>query len=238
MSKATILAIDDEKDLIELVRYNLEKEGFDVVPAMDGESGLQVALHHRPDVILLDLMLPGMDGLEVCRLLRADPRTKGIPLIMLTAKAGEADRVIGLELGADDYVTKPFSPRELVARIKAVLRRVSTHAAKGDVKSIGRVVIDPGRHELTCQGRLVELTATEFRILNVLAGNVGKVFSRDEIIDAVLGEEAAVMDRTVDVHVLSLRRKMGEFGRYIRTVRGVGYKLDAGTDEAIGDEAA
>src|SRR3954468_20962121 len=164
MHKATILIIDDEKDLIELVRYNLEKEGYDAIAAGDGQAGLEIAQRHKLDLIVLDLMMPGMDGLEVCRRLRADGRTSRIPVIMLTAKATEADRVVGLELGADDYITKPFSPRELVARVKAILRRTTTQAEPEQVLRRGALAIDVPRHEVTFGGRSVSLTATEFRI--------------------------------------------------------------------------
>lgn len=224
MSRGTILVIDDEKDLIELVRYNLEREGFEVISAMDGRSGLDIALAHRPDLILLDLMMPGMDGLEVCRRLRADSRTARTPLLMLTARAEEADKVVGLELGADDYVIKPFSPRELVARVKAVLRRW-THQEESQAIRHGELLIDVGRHEVLFDGSPINLTATEFRILVLLGGRAGRVLTRDEIIDGALGRDTAVFDRTVDVHITAIRRKLGKGGDYIETVRGFGYKF-------------
>ena len=230
MNKGTILIIDDEKDLNELVRYNLEKDQFDVICATDGQSGLEIATKHRPDLIVLDLMMPGMDGLEVCRELRGDARTARIPVIMLTARATEADRVVGLEMGADDYITKPFSPRELVARVKAVLRRTSKQQDPSDVLRHGGIIIDINRHEVTCEGRPVQLTATEFRILQYLASRPGRVTSRDEIIDSALGHDAAVFDRTVDVHITAIRRKLGKGADHIETIRGFGYKLrDPGT---------
>lgn len=224
MSKGTVLVIDDEKDMIELLRYNLEQEGFDVIGASKGEEGLRVAAEHRPDLVVLDLMMPGMDGLEVCRRLRQDPRTARLPVVMLTAKASEADRVVGLELGADDYVTKPFSPREVVARVKAILRRVSAPAQSETLRR-GDLVIDVTRREVTWKGKAVSLTATEFRLIQFLATCPGRVLSRAEIIEGALGHDVAVTDRTVDVHVTAIRRKLGRGGDVIETVRGFGYKL-------------
>ena len=225
MTKSRVLIIDDEKDLIELVSYNLEKEGYLVKSAMDGESGLTIALHEHPDIVLIDLMLPGIDGLEVCRALRTDSRTAGIPLIMLTAKSEETDRVLGLELGADDYITKPFSPRELTARIKAVLRRTSTKQTHSDVIRRGELTIDMARREVNCGGETIVLTATEFRLLQFFADHPGRVFSRDQLIDGALGRDVSVVDRTIDVHITSLRRKLGDCGRWIETVRGFGYRF-------------
>lgn len=233
MKKGTILLIDDEKDLIELVRYNLERDGFDVIAAADGQSGLEIVRKHRPDLVVLDLMMPGLDGLAVCRQLRADPRSGGIPVIMLTARATEADRIVGLELGADDYITKPFSPREVVARVKAVLRRGGSRGDERQVLQVGDLVIDLSGHEVTCSGRRVNLTATEFRILEFLASRPGRVFSRDEIIDAALGNEMAVFDRTVDVHITAIRRKLGDGADRIETVRGFGYKLRQSADAVL-----
>ncbi len=224
-SRGTILVIDDERDLIELVRYNLDKEGFDVFAASDGTSGLEIATKHKPDLVVLDLMMPGMDGLEVCRRMRADDRTRRIPVIMLTAKAGETDRIVGLEMGADDYVTKPFSPRELVARVKAVLRRTSDQQEPAELIRRGELAIDAKRHEVTYAGQPVALTATEFRILRFLASRPGRVVSREDIIDSALGREAAIFDRTIDVHVTALRKKLGSGGVQIETVRGFGYKF-------------
>ena len=224
-SRGTILVIDDERDLIELVRYNLDKEGFDVLAASDGTSGLEIATKHKPDLVVLDLMMPGMDGLDVCRRMRADDRTRRIPVIMLTAKAGETDRIVGLEMGADDYVTKPFSPRELVARVKAVLRRTSDQQEPAELIRRGDLAIDAKRHEVTYAGQPVALTATEFRILRFLASRPGRVVSREDIIDSALGREAAIFDRTIDVHVTALRKKLGSGGIQIETVRGFGYKF-------------
>lgn len=224
-SKGTILVIDDEADLIELVRYNAEREGFDVIAATDGRAGLDVAKQHRPDLIVLDVMMPGMDGLEVCRELRRDSDTDRTPVIMLTARAAESDRVVGLELGADDYLTKPFSPRELVARVKAVLRRTQYQSEPTQAIRRGALVVDPARHEVTWEGRVISLTATEFRIVQFLASRAGRVLSRDEIIDAALGREAAIFDRTIDVHITAIRKKLGSGGEQIETVRGFGYKF-------------
>ncbi|HWB53580.1 MAG TPA: response regulator transcription factor [Tepidisphaeraceae bacterium] len=225
MSKATVLVIDDEKDLLELVRYNLEKEHFDVIVAADSQKGLEIAQRHRPDLLVLDLMMPGLGGLDICRQLRSDTATANIPILILTAKAAEADRVIGLEMGADDYLTKPFSPRELVARVRAILRRSSPEQAATQVIRRGDLSIDVPRHEVKFAGKSINLTATEFRILEFIAARPGRVLSRDQIIDAALGQDAAVIDRTIDVHMTSLRKKLGAGGAQIETVRGFGYKF-------------
>ncbi len=219
--------IDDEADLVTLVKFNLEREGWKVRSASDGVAGLEAARKDLPDLVLLDLMLPGMDGLEVCRKLRAEPRTARIPVIMLTAKGGESDRVVGLEMGADDYVSKPFSPRELVARVKAVLRRAATSTEEGEAAALSHaeIQVDPGRHEVLVKGKPVTLTATEFRLLHTLLKRPGQVFSRDRLIDGAIGEDAHVVDRTIDVHVTALRKKLGKAGALIETVRGVGYRL-------------
>ena len=237
MSKATILIIDDEKDLIELVRFNLEKEGYDVISAGDGPSGVSIATRHHPDLVVLDLMMPGMDGLEVCRKLRDDTRTSRLPMIMLTARAAEADRVVGLEMGADDYVTKPFSPRELVARVKALLRRTEREQETPSMLRCGQISIDANRHEVSAADRLVQLTATEFRILQFLTARPGRVTSRDEIIDAALDRDSAVFDRTIDVHITAIRRKLGDAGGQIETVRGFGYKMRERVQEPTSAEA-
>ena len=225
MSKGTVLVIDDEKDLLELVGFNLQREGYSVLTTADGREGLELARRQRPDLAILDVMMPGVDGLEICRALRADPRTSRIAVIMLTAKVSEADRVVGLELGADDYVTKPFSPRELVARVKAILRRSMPPQPPPRVIRLGALAIDPERHEVSVEDRAIELTATEFRILELLATRSGKVLSRQEIIDGALGHDAIVTSRIVDVHVTALRRKLGKAGTHLQTVRGFGYKL-------------
>ena len=225
MSHATVLVIDDEKDLLELVRYNLEKEHLDVITANDGQSGLEIGLKHKPDLVLLDLMMPGMNGLEVCKQWRGDARTRRVPIIMLTAKAAETDKIVGLEMGADDYITKPFSVRELLARVRAVLRRSGPGAEAAEVIRRGELVIDTAKHEVTYGGQRVLLTATEFRILEFLASRPGRVLSRDDIIDGALGRDASVFNRTIDVHVTALRKKLGPAGgTRIETVRGFGYK--------------
>ena len=221
---STVLVIDDEKDLLELVRYNLEKEHVDVITASDGQSGLEIALQHKPDLVLLDLMMPGMSGLEVCRQLRGDSRTTRVPIIMLTAKAAETDKIVGLEMGADDYITKPVSVRELVARVRAALRRSTRQDEAADVTRRGELVIDRGRHEVTWANKPVSLTATEFRILEYLTNRPGRVLSRDEIIDGALGRDTSVFNRTIDVHITALRKKLGGGGAHIETVRGFGYK--------------
>lgn len=225
MPRKTVLVIDDEADLIELVRYNLVKEGFNVIDARDGESGLSAAARENPDVIIVDLMLPGIDGLEVCRLLRGRDSTARIPVIMLTARAAESDRVVGLEMGADDYVTKPFSPRELAARVKAVLRRSTRTAATAETLRLGDLCIDAAKREVHCGKAIINLTATEFRLLQFLAAHPGRVFSRGEIMDGTLGRDVVVLDRTIDVHIVSLRKKLGACGKWIETMRGFGYRL-------------
>jgi two-component system, OmpR family, alkaline phosphatase synthesis response regulator PhoP len=226
MAKENILVVDDEEDILQLMEYNLTRDGYRVACAASGEAALKSVRGQPPDVIVLDLMLPGLDGLEVCKILKGDSKTRQTPIIMLTAKGEEADIVTGLELGADDYITKPFSPRVLSARVKAVLRRKVSEP--GDEKSVLKVhdlVIHPGRHEVLAKGNPIDLTNTEFRILHFLARRPGWVFTRYKIINGVQGDEAAVTDRSVDVHIVSLRRKLGECGEYIETIRGVGYRF-------------
>jgi two-component system phosphate regulon response regulator PhoB len=225
MAKATILAVDDEADILELIRYNLVREGFQVATADTGEQALKEVRSRKPDAVVLDLMLPGIDGLEVCRTLKSTPDTAHIPIIMLTAKTEEADVVTGLEMGADDYVMKPFSPRVLCARVKAVLRRRQTSAGTNETLHFGALLIQPEQHSVRVENRPVELTATEFRILHMLARRPGWVFSRDQIVDSVQGSDADVTGRSVDVHIVSLRRKLGSHGPCIETVRGVGYRF-------------
>lgn len=228
MSKERILVVEDEQDISELISYNLTKEGYRVKTVPTGEAAIQEVKAALPDLILLDLMLPGLDGLEVCRELRSrNSETSRIPIMMVTAKGEEADVVTGLELGADDYVTKPFSPRVLLARVKAVLRRRET---KGEEDSnspleIHDLVMHPGRHEVLLAGRPVELTVTEFRILYYLARRPGWVFTRQQIVRAVHGSDYPVTDRSIDVQIVGLRRKLGDFGNLIETVRGVGYRF-------------
>ena len=226
MPRERILVVDDEEDLLELVNYNLTKEGYRVTCVESGEAALAEARKALPDLVVLDLLLPSVDGLEVCRLLKSEPKTKHIPVIMLTAKSEEADVVSGLELGADDYLTKPFSPRVLLARIKALLRRKPNDPA--DEQSAIRVrelVIHPGRHEVLIEGQPTELTFTEFRLLHFLARKPGWAFTRAQIVDAVKGEDYPVTERSVDVQVAGLRKKLGSLGAYIETVRGVGYRF-------------
>ena len=234
MLGSLVLVIDDEKDLLELVRYNLEKEGYRIRTAENGETGLESVVRELPDIVIVDLMLPGIDGFEVCRRLRADQRTVRTPIIMLTAKSEETDRIVGLEIGADDYVTKPFSPRELVARIKAVLRRVSSQQVPMSQSRIIRrdgLIIDLDRLGVRCGEKNVDLTATEFKLLQKLAKYPGRVHSRSELIEGALGKEIAVVDRTIDVHITSLRRKLGDYGNCVETVRGFGYRFQEKTDK-------
>ncbi len=226
MPKEHILVVEDEEDILELLRYNLAKEGFRVTGVVSGEEALRAARSTPPDLILLDLMLPGMDGLTVCRELKQDARTRQLPIIMLTAKGEEPDIVAGLELGADDYVTKPFSPRVLLARLRAVLRRRAEEPPPaGDSLEFHEMTIHPGRHEVLVQGGPVDLTATEFRLLTFLARRPGWVFTRAQIVQGVQGEDYSVSDRAVDVQIVGLRKKLGPAGHYIETVRGVGYRL-------------
>jgi two-component system alkaline phosphatase synthesis response regulator PhoP len=226
MSGEKVLVVDDEENIRELVRYNLDREGYRVTTVGSGEEALHHVRAHLPDLIILDLMLPGIDGLDVCRELKNDSKTIHIPIVMLTVKGEESDIVIGLELGADDYITKPFSPKVLLARLKAVLRRrKSGPTGETDVITFGDMVIHPGRYEVLVQGKPVKLTSTEFRILHLMARRPGWVFTRYQIVDAARGEDAAVTDRSVDFHITSLRRKLGTCSDYIETVWGVGYRF-------------
>ncbi len=229
MGKEKILVIEDEEDILALIHYNLVKEGFRVTCANTGEEGFKKARDVRPDLILLDLMLPGLDGLDVCRQLRQTPDTADCPVIMLTAKGEEHDIVKGLELGADDYIPKPFSAQVLLARIRAVLRRRgrtdTAHQEQHPPIQIHKLYIHPGRNKVEADGQNVDLTYTEFKILTVLASRPGWVFNRSQIVDAVHGEGYAVTDRAVDVQIVGLRKKLGLCGDYIETVRGVGYRF-------------
>lgn len=229
MSKETVLVVDDERDILELIRYNLEKEGYRVTSVTSGEESLTIAANEQPSIVLLDLMLPGLDGLEVCKRLKQQETTRAIPVVMLTAKTEDSDIVSGLEIGADDYITKPFSPRVLVARIRAVLRRSIEKELEQEPSQvkIHEIVIDVSRHEVFCHGKPVNLSATEFAILAFLAQNPGWVFSRNKIIDTVKGKDYPVTERSVDVQILGLRKKLGDQGKHIQTVRGVGYRLRA-----------
>jgi len=215
-----------KQDILELLEYNLVKNGYRVTCVTTGEAALEAARAHVPDVLLLDLMLPGLDGLEVCKILKNDPKTSHIPVVMLTAKGEDADVVTGLEIGADDYVTKPFSPRVLLARIRAVLRRRAKVSSDANATiTIYDLVVNPARHEVIAKGNVVDLSYTEFRILQFLAGRPGRVFSRYDIIDAIRGVGYPVTDRSVDVQIAGLRKKLGPCADYIETVRGVGYRF-------------
>ncbi len=226
MGKEHILAVEDEEDILELLRYNLSKEGYRVTGVTSGEEALRAAKTLLPDLVLLDLMLPGIDGLEICRRLKQDGRTQHIPLVMVTAKGEEADIVTGLEMGADDYITKPFSPRVLLARVRSVLRRHSRALpGEGEPVSVHGILIHPGRHEVLVNGESVDLTATEFRLLHLLARRPGWVFTRTQIVQGVHGDDYPVSDRSVDVQVVGLRKKLGPAGRFVETVRGVGYRF-------------
>jgi two-component system, OmpR family, alkaline phosphatase synthesis response regulator PhoP len=232
MIQRSVLVVEDEEDIRELLTYNLLKEGYQVAGVATGEGALAAVESRPPDIILLDLLLPGMDGLSVCRKLKANPATQPIPILMLTAKGEETDIVAGLNLGADDYVTKPFSPRVLLARLRAVMRRRTAEAVaasegdeEGEAIEIRELKIHPGRHEVRVQGAVVELTATEFRLLHFLAQRPGWVFTRQQILDGVHGDNYAITDRAVDVQIVGLRRKLGPVGSYIETVRGVGYRF-------------
>ncbi len=226
MSKERILVVDDEEDILELVRYNLAREGFQVTCAATGEDALKKAGSEGADLILLDLMLPGINGLEVAKSLKKNPRTQQVPIVMLTAKGEEADIVAGLEIGADDYVTKPFSPRVLTARVRAVLRRRSAETSEEEpVLEVHDLLIHPGRRSVSVKGEPVQLTFTEFQVLYFLARRPGWVFTRSQIVDAVRGDDYPVTDRSVDVQIVGLRKKLGSCGGYIETVRGVGYRF-------------
>lgn len=226
MSAKQILLVEDEADILEMVRYNIAREGYNVLCAQNGIDGLRIARSELPDLIVLDLMLPDMDGLDMCKALKSDRKTEDIPIIMLTAKAEETDIVLGLELGADDYITKPFSPRVLIARIKAVFRRKQkTEVPKDKVLNIHGLTIDPTRYEVLIEGKPVKLTLSEFRILHLLVSQPGRVFTRYQIVDAVHGEEHAVTERSVDVQIVGLRKKLGKMGKYVETVRGIGYRF-------------
>jgi two-component system phosphate regulon response regulator PhoB len=224
MAKRKILIVEDDRDIAEMVEYNLREEGYTTISALNGEEGVNLAGSEQPDLVILDIMLPVMDGFEVCRALKSDDKTARIPVIILSAKSQETDKVVGLELGADDYVTKPFSPRELIARIRAILRRGAEQQASSIVEK-GDIIIDSARHKVSVCGEKVTLTTTEFKLLEYMARKPGVVMSRYQILDAVSGDDAVVCDRTVDAHVKSLRRKLGTAKDYIETVRGAGYRF-------------
>jgi len=225
MPREKILVVDDEEDILELVRHNLAREGYRIICAKTGESAINKARSEKPDLMVLDLMLPGMDGLAVARKLKSDAATHHIPIVMLTAKGEEADIVTGLELGADDYITKPFSPRVLSARVRAVIRRNSRETEDTSSIKIHELTIHPGRRSVLAGEAPVDLTFTEFQVLYYLAKRPGWVFTRSQIVDAVRGDDYPVTDRSVDVQIVGLRKKLGRFGDYIETVRGVGYRF-------------
>mgnify|MGYP005994582101 CR=1 FL=1 len=227
MARQKVLIVEDEADIRELLEYSLAREGLDVETAAEGTAALSTVRRRVPDLILLDLMLPGLDGLEICRRLKSDEATRSIPVIMVTAKGDEADVVLGLGLGADDYIAKPFSPKALVARVQAVLRRTRSSATVDDkaVVDHGALRIDPNRHKVFVGEREIGLTATEFRILHYLASRPGRVFSRDQILSFALGPNTVVTDRSVDVHVRAIRKKLGEQRDLVETVRGIGYRF-------------
>ena len=226
MSRQSVLVVEDEEDIMEVIRFNLEKEGYEVNQALSGEKALQVIENNLPSLVLLDLMLPGINGLDLCRIFKQNDRTKAIPVIMLTAKSEDADIVAGLEMGAEDYITKPFSPRVLVARVRTIFRRRES-GVKDDssVIQVEGMQIHPGRHEVTMGDNVVDLTPSEFRILHYLARRPGWVYSRDQIIDAIRGHGYVVTDRAIDVQVVGLRKKLGDYGKLIETVRGIGYRF-------------
>lgn len=221
----SILVIEDEKDIVDLVTYHLKQSGFSVLSALDGPTGLELAKKNRPDLIILDLMLPGMDGKEICRAIKSNPPTQSIPIVMLTAKTEEMDRVIGFELGADDYVTKPFSPRELVLRVKAIIRRKEEPQEQEKIIKIGDLLIDIDRHHVSVKNKPVRLTSTEFKLLVELASKRGRVLTRTILLDRVWGYTYEGYARTVDTHIRRLREKLGSVGNFIETLRGVGYRF-------------
>ena len=224
MAKGKILIVEDDRDIVEMVEYNLRKEGYTTVSALNGEDGVKLAGSEQPDLIILDIMLPVLDGFEVCRALKNEDKTSQIPIIILSAKSQETDKVVGLELGADDYVTKPFSPRELIARIRAILRR-GAEQKLSEIVEKGDMIIDSAKYRVMVGGEEVSLTTTEFKLLEYMARRPGVVLSRYQILDAVSGDDTVVCDRTVDAHVKSLRRKLGTARDCIETVRGAGYRF-------------
>lgn len=227
MSKETIVVVEDEVDIREVLIYNLEREGYKVFGEPDGKRGLEIIREKAPDLVLLDLMLPGLDGLQICRSLKADSETSSIPIVMVTARGEESDIVLGLELGADDYIAKPFSPRELMARVRAVLRRRTSSPIDSAGMCIDRegVVIDPRRHEVVVDGVPVSFTATEFKLIHFLAHHPGWVFTRDHLLSKVVGQENFIVDRNIDVHIQAVRKKLGPHRDLIETIRGIGYRF-------------
>lgn len=229
MSEKVIAIVDDEEDIVELVSHHLKREGFKVKEFFNGRNFLLFIESIVPDLMILDIMLPGIDGLEICRILKSKPRTSSLPIIMLTAKASEADVVVGLELGADDYIVKPFSPRELIARVKSLLRRSSKKEVGVSTIKIGPLSLNSDKYEVTVNGKKIDLTTTEFKILEVLLERRGSVFTRDQLLKKkrLWGDDKLVYDRTIDVHIKNLREKLGIVGNMIKTIRGIGYKLES-----------
>lgn len=226
MAKETILVVDDEEDIVDLIKFNLDHEGYQVLTAGTGEEAMEITISSRPDLLVLDLMLPGIDGLDVTRYLRSDQRIQHIPIIMLTAKGDDEDVIVGLESGVNDYMSKPFSPRELIARIRAILRRRKKNfkVSERERDSKKGLVIDEKRHRVTIDGKEIKLTLTEFELLSFLSSQKGWVFSRGQIVDAIHGENYAVTDRSIDVIIVGLRKKLKSYSKMIETVRGLGYR--------------
>ena len=225
MKKPKIVVIEDEVDILEVINYNLSKEGFDVCSALDGEEGLALVKKEVPDLVLLDLMLPGLDGIEICRKLKTDYSTRSIPIIMVTAKGEESDIVLGLGMGADDYMVKPFRPRELIARIRSVLRRGDFIEEGEGLVSIDELVIDINRHEVKLEGKKIVLTAMEFKLLHFLASHPGQVFTRENLLNHVSSDDTFIIDRNIDVHIRSIRKKLNKHRELIETIHRVGYRF-------------
>jgi two-component system, OmpR family, phosphate regulon response regulator PhoB len=237
MSKTRLLIVEDERSLVEVLQYNLEKEGFEVITASDGQDGIRKAQTQNPDLVVLDLMLPIVEGFEVCRVLRSDPKTQNIRILMLTARSEEVDEIVGFNMGADDYVTKPFKIKPLIHRIKALLRRDATTEQARDVISAAGIEIDRVNHSAKADGQDLHLTPTEFRLLWTLARQPGRPFGRNELMDRCRGEDANALERTIDVHVRSLRQKLNERADLIETVRGVGYRFRGDAVPVAAEEA-
>jgi DNA-binding response OmpR family regulator len=224
MGKGKILIVEDDSDIVEMIEYNLKAEGYETLSAFDGKKGVELAQKEHPDLLILDIMLPVTDGFEVCRILKRKDTTADIPIIILSAKSQETDKVVGLELGADDYITKPFSPRELLARTKAILRRATGPKISNRIE-VKNIVIDVGRYKVTVRGKEIPLTLTEFKLLEFMARHCGEVLSRNQILDGAFGHDSMVIDRTVDAHIKSLRQKLDKAKDCIETIRGVGYRF-------------
>jgi DNA-binding response OmpR family regulator len=236
MPQLNIVVIEDEPDIRDIIDYNLTREGFRVITSDNGVSGIQTVVREVPDLVLLDLLLPGLDGIEVCRRLKLDPATQNIPIIIVSAKGEESDIVLGLGVGADDYISKPFRPKELIARVRAVLRRVTRKADSVATDRLVRdaLIIDMERHEVKVEDHQIDLTATEFRLLHLLASPPGRVFTRDHLVSRVIGDGAVVTDRNIDVHIRSIRKKLGTHRHLLGTIRGVGYRFqDQGFDDEL-----